>query len=523
MSKVRNILFIMADQLRADYLSCMGHPTLQTPHIDALARRGVLFDRAYCQAPVCGPSRMSFYTGRYMTSHGATYNNVPLRATELTIGDYLRPLGYRVALVGKTHMKGDEEGLRRLGVDPKSSTGVLVAQCGFEPFERDDGLHPSQAVDPDLAYNNYLRAKGYESENPWHDFANAAEGPDGEILSGWYLRNARRPARIREEDSETPYMTDRAIEFIRQAGDRPWCLHLSYIKPHWPYMAPAPYHDMYGPNQMLPPKRHPRERDNPHPVVGAFMRHEESVNFSRDEVRETVIPTYMGLVRQLDDHLGRLFAFLGQQGRMADTLIVLTSDHGDYLGDHWLGEKELFHEESVRIPLIVYHPGAEAEATRGRRESRLVEAIDLLPTFVEAAGGAMQPHRLEGMSLLPLLFGQDVQWRDAVFSEFDYAFREARRSLGVSPARARGWMVRTDRWKYIAYEGFSPQLFDLKQDPDEFEDLGQSAAHAAVRQHMEARLLGWLCERRIRTTVSDEEVENRTGNARARGILFGVW
>src|SRR3546814_13247058 len=106
---------------------------------------------------------------------------------------------------------------------------------------------------------------------------------------------------------------------------------------------------------------------------------------------------------------------------MADTLIVLTSDHGDYLGDHWLGEKELFHEESVRIPMIICHPSAEADATRGTCDSRLVEAIDLLPTFLEAAGGAAQPHRLEGMSLLPLLYGEEASWRDAAFSEFDYA------------------------------------------------------------------------------------------------------
>src|SRR3546814_13485420 len=112
-------------------------------------------------------------------------------------------------------MKGDDAGMRRLGLDPNSSLGWLVSQCGFEPVERDDGLHPNQGVDPDLAYNRYLRAKGYDSPNPWHDFANAAEGPDGEILSGWYLRNARLPARVREEDSETPYMTDRALDFIR--------------------------------------------------------------------------------------------------------------------------------------------------------------------------------------------------------------------------------------------------------------------------------------------------------------------
>lgn len=524
MTVIRNILFIMADQLRADYLSCAGHPTLKTPNIDALARRGVLFDRAYCQAPVCGPSRMSFYTGRYMTSHGATYNNVPLRATELTLGDYLRPLGHRVALVGKTHMKADEAGLKRLGIDPRSSLGVLLSQCGFEPYERDDGLHPDQLVDPDLAYNRWLRGKGYDSPNPWHDFANAAQGANGEILSGWYLRHARLPARIREEDSETPYMTDRAIDFIREQGERPWCLHLSYIKPHWPYMAPAPYHDMYAAADMLPPRRSEAERDDPHPVVAAFMQHEESVNFSLDEVRETVIPAYMGLVKQLDDHLGRLFAFLDSAGRMDDTLIVLTSDHGDYLGDHWLGEKELFHEESARIPMIVYHPGQIADATRGSVDSALVEAIDLVPTFLEAAGGAPQPHRLEGRSLLPRLTGTPTpHWRDAVFSECDFAFRPARKILGLPPDRARAWMLRDVRWKYIAYDGFRPQLFDLQEDPHEYVDLGLSLAHAEIRTRLDARLFEWLRHRRIRTTMSDTEVEARTGSARARGILFGVW
>src|SRR5690348_6374091 len=112
---VKNILFVMADQLRADYLGCYGHPKLKTPHIDSLAARGVRFSRAYVQAPVCGPSRMSFYTGRYMSSHGSTYNGVPLRIGEMTMGDHLRPLGMRVALVGKTHMAADRVGMTRLG------------------------------------------------------------------------------------------------------------------------------------------------------------------------------------------------------------------------------------------------------------------------------------------------------------------------------------------------------------------------------------------------------------------------
>ena len=139
--KPKNILFIMCDQLRWDYLSCYGHPHLATPHIDALAKRGVRFTRAHVQSPICGASRMSTYTGRYVQSHGAAWNGFPLKVGEMTMGDYLRPLGMRTALAGKTHMEADVEGMQRLGIDPGSIIGVRVSECGFEPFERDDGLH----------------------------------------------------------------------------------------------------------------------------------------------------------------------------------------------------------------------------------------------------------------------------------------------------------------------------------------------------------------------------------------------
>ena len=222
---VRNILFIMCDQLRWDYLSCSGHPHLHTPNIDALAARGVRFTRAYVQSPVCGPSRMSFYTGRYVASHGATWNGVPLKVGEMTLGDYLRPLGVQAVLAGKTHMRADAEGMQRLGIDPQSIIGVRVAECGFDPFDRDDGLHaegPDGRYDPQAPrYERYLNEKGYSGSNPWHDWANAAEGDGNALASGWAMRHARKPARVKEEDSETPYMTGRAMEFMGQAGDAP--------------------------------------------------------------------------------------------------------------------------------------------------------------------------------------------------------------------------------------------------------------------------------------------------------------
>lgn len=520
----KNILFIMADQLRADYLSCYGHPTLKTPAMDWLAARGMRFNRAYVQAPVCGPSRMSFYTGRYMSSHGSTYNGVPLRIGEMTIGDHLRPLGVRTALVGKTHMAADLAGLRRLGVSSDSIEGVLASQCGFEPFERDDGLWPDQRVPGDLAYNRYLRSLGYDVENPWHEYANAGKAENGELRSGWLLRNARIPAQIKEEHSETAYMTDRAMDFISQAGGGPWCLHLSYIKPHWPYIAPAPYHAMYSADDVVDAVRDEQERENPHPVYAAYMRHEESVNFTRDEVRRLVIPTYMGLIRQIDDHLARLWRFLEERGLFENTMIVLTSDHGDYLGDHWLGEKELFHEQSVRVPLIIYDPDPAANPMRGTASDHLVEAIDLAPTFVEFFGAEPASHILEGRSLLAVTrVRASGEWRDAVFSECDYAFRGARLQLGRSPSDSRAYMVRTDRWKYVFFEGYRPQLFDLAEDRLEYVDRGEDIKLERVREELRDRLFAWLRTRKIRTTVPDSAVEERTDTHKDRGMLFGVW
>ena len=529
-----NILFIMADQLRWDYLGCAGHPHVRTPNIDRLAARGVRFDRAFVQSPVCGGSRMSTYSGRYNLTHGATYNNFPLRIDEKTIGDYLAPQGYRSVLVGKTHFKPDLAAMQRLGIDPGTNPGLPYWQCGFEPYERDDGLHPEvdgKLYGPDPAYNRYLRQLGYAGVNPWHEWANSAVGAGGEILSGWAMRNARLPARIPEKHSETAYMTDRAIEFMSKAGEGPWCLHVSYIKPHWPYLAPAPYHAMYGPEHVLPANRTAAERASPHPVVAAFMRHDESVNFARDEVRTTVIPTYMGLISQFDAHVGRLVAHLEERGEIDNTIIVVTSDHGDYLGDHWLGEKDLFHEEIVRVPLIIVDPRSAAEACRGTVSAALVEAIDLAPTFLDWAGGPPEPERLEGRSLRSLLetgdqtpgSGTREPWRDAVFCDSDFALRHARRHLDLPVDRARGFMVRTARWKYVHFPDFPPQLFDLVADPAEQADLGQSPAQADVRAELKDRLLAWALSRRTRVTVTDSFIESATGSARKRGYRFGEW
>jgi arylsulfatase A-like enzyme len=527
-ARVKNILFIMCDQLRWDYLSCYGHPTLATPHIDGLAARGVRFTRAYVQSPICGPSRMSFYTGRYMQSHGSNWNGIPLKVGELTMGDYLRPLGVATVLVGKTHMVADREGMERLGIDPGSIIGVRVAECGFDPFERDDGLHargPEGGYDGQQPrYNKYLNAKGYPGDNPWHDFANAAAGEGNQLASGWAMRHARKPARVKEEDSETPYMTRRAMEFIDQAGDAPWCVHLSYIKPHWPYIAPAPYNDMYRAADVIAPVRSESERSDPHPVFREFMANRVSEVFSRDEVRLEVVPVYMGLIKQIDDQMGVLFRFLEERGLFENTLVVFTSDHGDYLGDHWLGEKEFFHEPSVKIPLIICDPAASA--TRGTVCDELVEAIDLAPTFLEALGAdpAQQSHRLEGRSLIALLRdGAPSNWRSYTISEYDYSIQPPAETLGVEPRDARLFMIADKRWKLIHAIGFRPMLFDLASDPQELRDLGADPAFAAERARLEDALAKWGLRLSQRLTRSEQQIRAMRGKAERRGVLIGVW
>ena len=356
MPRPRNALWIMCDQLRFDYLGCAGHPTLRTPAIDRLASRGVRFEHAYAQSPCCGPSRMSAYTGRYVRSHGATCNGFPLRVDERTVGDYLRPLGVRPLLIGKSHVAANEAALDWLGIERDSAAGERIVHGGFESLVRHDGefMPDDSATD----YHAYLKRCGFEGRNLWEEWAATAQGERGERLVGAFYENADKPARVPAGHSESAFITGRAEEFIESegAGSSPWMMHLSYIKPHWPYLAPAPYHARYAAGDVVPANRVEGELEDPHPLVDAFMRQNYSRVLVPEAVRCHVIPAYMGLVAEVDDMIARVLACLRRTGLLDSTLIVLSADHGDYLGDHWLGEKYLFHDPSVRLPFIVVDP-----------------------------------------------------------------------------------------------------------------------------------------------------------------------
>ena len=517
MGVIRNVLFVMCDQLRRDHLSCYGG-RVPTPNIDALAARGVRFDHAYVQSGVCGPSRMSFYTGRYVSSHGATWNRVPLSLAQPTLGDYLARIGRTVALAGKSHAMRDEAGIARFRVDVSTAHGKRLVADGFVEVDRYDGHSPPGR---DSGYADYLRAHGYASDDPWADYVIAADDR-GRVVSGWQMRNVHLPSRVDEAHSETAYMTDVALDWIRAQGATPWALHLSYVKPHWPYVAPAPYHAMFRDSDTRPIVRSPQDATQAeHPVVAAYRTHDECVSFAREEVARHVRPAYMGLVAQVDAHVGRVVEALRAAGRLDDTMIVFTSDHGEFMGDRGLGEKELFYDEVVRVPLIVVDPDPRADATRATADERMVEAVDLVPTFVDAlSAGATS---CDGRSLLPLLRGDHVDWRDDVLCELDYGFRRARLALGRAPSQCKAAMLRTKEWKYVHWEGFRGQLFDLTRDPRELVDLGADAACEPVRQSMRERLLDRLATLRHRITVDDAEIEGFTDTHRARGIDIGIY
>ena len=311
---------------------------------------------------------MSYYTGRYVSSHGATWNRVPLSAAEHTLGDYLRAAGRTATLAGKTHVLPDDEGARALR--HRSRIGARRAAArrrihGGRPVRR------SHAAGPESGYAAWLRAHGYAGADPWSEHVIAVDA-GGRVASGWQMRNVHLPSRVAEQHSETAYMTDLALDWIRAQGDTPWVLHLSYVKPHWPYVAPAPFHAMFRNADVGPILHGPQDGTaDEHPVVRAYREHDECRSFAQEAVARHVRPAYMGLIAELDVHLGRVLDALTAMGRLADTLIVFASDHGEFSGDRGLGEKELFYDEIVRVPFIVCDPDPRADATRGTRRCAL--------------------------------------------------------------------------------------------------------------------------------------------------------
>lgn len=468
-----NILFIMTDQMRADCLSSLGHPVVKTPHLDALASEGVLFKQAYVQAAVCGPSRMCFYTGRYPHVTRSPWNEVPLPGDEKTMGHYFSDAGYQAALCGKTHYTADPL------TDPESQPekGIDHATlAGLETWELNDGRGDG--------WLQYLREKGYDEDICAHPFSvNIPEGGEKD--------HAAYPTLVRKEDSDTAFMTNRAMAFLADVGETPWFLHLSYFKPHLPIVAPYPYNEMYDPADSPKPNRIPEELENPHPFHIPYRIERKSVPFDEEQVWRQRRATYYGLITEIDNHLGRLFDFMKENGLWDNTLIVFTSDHGEYVGDHWMFEKELFYDEAYNVPFIVRDPRAAADVTRGLVNEDFVESVDVVPTFLETCGLAI-PEAIQGRSLVPIIMNErPADWRTEVHADWDFRFYWTPKQLGIPPEKCRGWMVRDTHFKYWHFNGMPDVLFDLSEDPQELYNVAEDAEYTEVVQTYRLKLMDW--------------------------------
>lgn len=482
MSKPRNVLFITPDQWRADCLSTLGHPTIKTPNFDALAADGVLFRNHFAQCSPCGPSRTSLLTGMYMMNTRSVRNGTPLDARFTNIALELRGAGYDPAVIGYTDTSVDP---RLYGPDdPALTNGYEDLLPGFRPI----ALLPTDPV----VWVEYLRELGYDvPERPFDVF----KPKDGhEALGGFGPFDA--PAIYRAEHSDTAFCTDLAIDHIAREGGTPWFLHLVYLKPHPPYIVPEPYNRMYDPAGGPPFRRaaSPEEEAAQHPFLAARVHGPRGVGDMDEADQRQLRATYYGMITEVDDNIGRLVAFLKESGRYDDTLIVVTSDHGDMLGDHWMTSKEIYFDQTFHVPLIVRAPGAAMDAGRGRVVEAFTENVDLMPTFLDALGLDV-PAQCDGASLMPFLDGgAPARWRDAAHWEYDFrdvADASLENHLDIAFDECHLAVIRDARYKYVHFAALPPLFFDIANDPDERNDLAGDPAHAATMLGYAQRMLSW--------------------------------
>ncbi len=495
----KNVLLIIADEFRADCLGAAGNPVIQTPHLDAFARESVRFDQCYVQTSPCGPSRMCIYTGRYLCAHNSSDNMTPLMAAEDNLAMHLRRHGLDPAIMGYNDYAIDPRILPE-GHPHKTSLCYDYFLPGFEVALDHEYDSPE--------WYAALKRKGYPPEMCRREVMYAPnvppEGP-GDHNPFVY------PAHYRAEDSESQFMTDVAVDYCARHRGEGWFLSVNYIKPHGPYICPAPYHAMYDPAAMPPPVRRPEELTRPHPYFARLLLNAPGELMQERDWRE-LRACYYGMISELDACLGRLFRAIKESGQWDNTLIIFTSDHGSYMGDHYLVGKAHFYDTALRVPYILRDPDPAADATRGSVISDFCECIDTAPTVCEFFG--LPPHdRFQGRSLLGAARGLgDTPPRPRIHHEYYYysSLKPEERSV-ADPDACRLWTVRDRRFKYVQFgeEALPPLLFDLQADPGEFENLAARPEYALKVAEYCQHLLRW------RMRVEDTRMERWANRYRA--------
>lgn len=491
-----NVLLITCDQWRGDCLSAVGHPVVRTPNADALAARGALFTRHYCQAAPCAPARASLLTGLYQMNHRVCRNGTPLDARHDTLALAARHRGYDPVLFGYTDTGIDPR--TTADADPRRRTyeGVLPGFRQLQPLP--------EAAEPWLTW---LRKRGIAVPEVGLDVYLPAEGPVDPPTGA--------PARYPAEASEAAFLADAFVDYASEMGSSPWFAHISFIRPHPPFIAPAPYNAMVRPDEVPDFVRATTlaaERAS-HPFLDYALGQLGKGDFVYgatgpladwdDAARRQLRATYYGLIAEVDAQLGRVFAYLDQAGRRDDTLVVLTTDHGEMAGDHWLFGKLGYFDQAFHIPLIVAGPGVAP----GTRVSAFTESVDVTPTVIEAIGGT-PPRAMDGRPLAPLLAGREPDdWRDCAHWEYDFrdvATGAAQAALELDLDDCALAVIRDQRFKYVHFTGLKPLLFDLERDPGELADVADDPAYAGARIAYAERMLAWRARHLDRTLTGIE-------------------
>lgn len=486
----KNVLLIVVDQWRGDTLANLGHPVIKTPNIDALAKEGVTFARHYTQAVPCGPGRASMLTGLYMMTHRAVQNTIPLDARHTNLALEVRKAGYEPALVGYTTTTPDPR--ETSDKDPRFT--VLGADMeGWRPVGS-WGLKNE-------AYFAWVAANGFKvPANPYEIWAPLDHTPEE-------IGATNKPAVVPKELSDTAFFTERALEFLQGTQHKPWFLHLGYYRPHPPFTACAPYHNMYDPADCPAPVRaaSPEAEAKQHPLLDFYLQSVERRRFFENgkgkassmdeaEVRQ-MRATYYGMMSHVDDELGKVFDFLKKTGQWEDTLIVFTSDHGEQLGDHHLLGKLGYFDESFHIPMIVRDPSEEANSTRGTVVRHFTETIDTMPTILDWLDLDI-PRPCDGKSLLPFVYNglAPSNWRTEVHYEFDFRnifYSKPEDFLGIDMDESSLSVIQNEDYKYVHFAALPPLFFDLKKDPGQLNNIVADPAYAEQVLAMAQKMINW--------------------------------
>ncbi len=483
-----NVLFITVDQWRGDCLSALGHPQLATPGLDALAASGTLFANHWANAAPCGPSRACLYTGTYLHRNRSVQNGTPLDGRFTNVARLAREAGYEPALFGYTDTSVDPRtvapGDPRLWI----YEGVLP---GFDPVLVDPWAVGSRE------WGKWLAEHGVDVPADPQDLYRPLDGYPGADDHGPTWAPTRFPAEL----SETTFMVEQLQGWLDRHGDRPFFVHASFIRPHPPRRNPAGYHDLYRADDVAPfvAAASREEEMAVHPLAAGAMLMEPARAPDAERDRRQLRATYYGAQREVDDRLADLFGYLDRTGLSRDTLVVLTSDHGEMGGDHWLLEKLGYWDESYHVPLIVRDPRAAADRARGTVVRSFTESVDVLPTICDWMGVEV-PLQADGWSLLPFVHQGSApeHWRQAVHWEWDFSNPStlaAEQALGAPMSHCSLAVSRTADTKYVQFATdpavMPPILFDLGADPSQLHNLAGRPEAAARAWEAAQELLRW--------------------------------